>query len=241
VQNFMLLRSIQQQVLFDTSTDLFVDLIAPNGNRLEPGAKRPAGAVFCTMWGSYNGEALPALEGKWGQQHRMLTGAAKLLPGKGVPQLVVRTLHLSKTNWPHVPDLVASLLNQVKAKAPDALKEKLVMPSELEVMAIQKAFRFLGLFDDSIRRVLMHLPQNAKKANLKLFKEGEQGKPVWDDYQAAGHSAQQFSRHITRILTQDKKEKKRAADRAAKGQRPDEQDLEREESQCMEDEEMEDV
>ena len=218
VQNFVLVRSIQQEVLFHTSTDLFVDLIAPNGNRLEPGARRPAGAIFCTMWDSYNGEALGALEGKWGQQHKMLTGAAKLLsiPGKGVAQLVAKTLHLSKTTWRHVPDLVASLFNQVKAQAPDALKEKLVMPSELEVMAIQQAFRFLGLFDDSIRRVLMHLPQNAKKANLKLFKEGEQGKPVWDDYQASGHSAQQFSRHITRILTQDKKEKKRAADRAAK-------------------------
>jgi len=42
-------------------------------------------------------------------------------------------------------------------------------------------------------------------------------------------------------LTQDKKQKKRAADRAANGQRADEQDLEREESQCMEDQEMEDV
>ena len=84
-------------------------------------------------------------------------------------------------------------MNQVKAQAPDALKEKLVMPSELEVLAIQKAFRFLGLFDESIRHVLKGMPQNAKKANLKLFKEGEQGKPVWDDYQAAFSKRQHTS------------------------------------------------
>jgi hypothetical protein len=33
VQNFILVRSIQQQVLLDTTTDLFVDLIAPKGDR----------------------------------------------------------------------------------------------------------------------------------------------------------------------------------------------------------------
>ncbi len=77
VQSFVLMHNIQHQVLFDTTTDLFVDLIAPNGNQLAPDAKFPGGTIFCTMWDIYNGEVLVALQGKWGPQHRMLAGAAK--------------------------------------------------------------------------------------------------------------------------------------------------------------------
>jgi hypothetical protein len=212
VQNFILVRSCQQQVLLDTTTDLFVDLIAPKGDRRALDAKQPAGVIFCTMWNSYNGEVLGALEGKWGgPQHMLLTGEAKLLDnptGTGVDQLVAKTLHLSQTNYRHVPALVDSLLIQVKAKAPVALRQKLVMPTDLEVTAILKAFRFLGLFDERIRDVLKGMPQNAKRANLQLFKAGEQGKLVWDDYQAAGHSAIQFSCQVSRILAKDKKKKK---------------------------------
>jgi hypothetical protein len=192
-----------------------VDLIAPKGDRLAPGA----GVIFCTMWNSYDGQVLDALEGKWGgPQHMLLTGKAKLLhnpTGTGVDQLVAKTLHLSKTSCRHVPALVESLFNQVKAKAPATLKQKLVMSTDVEVMAIEKAFRFVGLFDESIRDVLKGIPQNAKRANLQLFKAGGQGKLVWDDYEAVGHSAIQFSCQVSRILAKDKKKKDRAEVRGA--------------------------
>jgi hypothetical protein len=79
VQSFVLIRNIQQQVLFDTATDLFVDLIAPNGNRAKivPDVKFPGGVIFFTMWDSYNGEVLDALQGKWGPHHRMFADADK--------------------------------------------------------------------------------------------------------------------------------------------------------------------
>jgi hypothetical protein len=170
------------------------------------------------MWNSYNGQVLDALEGKWGgPEHMLLTGEAKLLDnptGTGVDQLVAKTLHLSKTSYHHVPALVDSLLIQVKAKAPAALRQKLVMPTDLEVMAIQKAFRFLGLFHENIRDVLKGMPQNAKRVNLQLFKAGEQGKLVWDDYQTAGHSAIQLCQ-VNRILAKDKKKKERTEVRGA--------------------------
>jgi hypothetical protein len=59
VKIFVLVRDIQQKVLFDATTDLFVHLLKPDGKVI-------AGAVFCTMWDSYNGEKLGALQGTWG-------------------------------------------------------------------------------------------------------------------------------------------------------------------------------
>jgi len=91
VKKIVLVRDIQQQVLFDTTTDLFVHLLKPDGKVI-------AGAVFCTMWDSYNGEKLGALQGTWGHQHLMLAGAAKLLEdptGTNVPKPVLKMLHLS--------------------------------------------------------------------------------------------------------------------------------------------------
>ena len=188
------------------------DLVAPNGNLDTPDAQLLKGAVFCTMWDSYNGEVLGVLQG-WGcQQYNMLVGEAKLLEdptGTNVPRLVLKSLHLSKTSHVHVKRLVASIFKELIAKAPVGLKEKLVMPSESEVLAIEKAFRFVGSFDERIRDVLKGMPQNAKKANLETLKQEGQGKQLWSDYQAAGHSAEQFSCQISRILTKDKKKKER--------------------------------
>jgi hypothetical protein len=219
VQNFVLVRGIQQSDLFNTITDLFVDLIAPNGDRREEGANVPAGAIFCTMFNSYAGQVLGVLEGDWNQQkHSMLTGAAELLEdptGTNVPQVVAKTLHFSQTHWRHMKALARSLFDQVKAKAPDGLKQALVMSTDLELMAIEKAFRFPGLFDQSIRHAMEGMPQNAKKANLKTLKQEGLGKQLWIDYQAAGLSAVQFSSHISRILTKDKTKKARAEARAA--------------------------
>jgi hypothetical protein len=218
VQNFVLVSGIQQSDLFNTITDLFVDLIAPNGDRLAPDANFPAGAIFCTMFDSYAGQVLGALEGGWNQKHSMLTGAAELLDdptGTNVPQVVAKTLHFSQTHWRHMNALARSLFNQVKAKAPDGLKQRLVMPTDLELVAIDKAFRFPGLFDQSIRDAMKGMPQNAKKSTLKTLKQEGLGKQLWIDYQAAGLSAVQFSSHISRILTKDTRKKERAEARAA--------------------------
>jgi hypothetical protein len=115
VQSMLLLRDVQQQVLFDATTDLFVWLLAADG-------KVPAAAVFCTMWNSYNGDILGALQEKWGQQHLMQPGPAKLLEdptgGTNVVQLVLKMLHLSKMAWPQVKTQVASIIKELREKAP---------------------------------------------------------------------------------------------------------------------------
>ena len=56
------------------------------------------------------------------------------------------------------------------------------------------------------------MPQNAKKATLETLKQEGQGKQLWSDYQGAGHSTEQFSSQITRILTKDNKKKEREKD-----------------------------
>ena len=95
------------------------------------------------------------------------------------------------------------------------------MPSEEEILAIEKAFRFKGLFDQHILDILKLMPeeqQNAKRANLAIFKQGERGGQLWRDYEAAGHNHKQLSSQISRILTKEKKENERkAAEGAAEG------------------------
>jgi hypothetical protein len=81
------------------------------------------------------------------------------------------------------------------------------MPSEPDVLGIEKGFRFVGLFDQSIRDVLKGMPQNTRKTNLETLKQGGQGQQLWSDYQPTGYSAEQFSSQISRILTKDKKRK----------------------------------
>ena len=70
----------------------------------------------------------------------MQPGPAKLLEdptgGTNVVQLVLKMLHLSKMAWPQVQTQVASIIQELREKAPDGLKEKLVMPSEEEILAI---------------------------------------------------------------------------------------------------------
>ena len=62
--------------------------------------------------------------------------------------------------------------------APDGLKKKLVMPSEDEDLAIVKAFRLIGHFDERILDRLKLMPienQNTKRPSLVMFKQGDQG------------------------------------------------------------------
>ena len=95
------------------------------------------------------------------------------------------------------------------------------MPSEEEILAIEKAFSFKGLFGQDILDILKLMPeeqQNAKQANLAIFKQGERGGQLWRDYEAAGHNHKQLSSQISRILTKEKKENERkAAEGAAEG------------------------
>ena len=82
------------------------------------------------------------------------------------------------------------------------------MPSEDEDLAIVKAFRLIGHFDERILDRLKLMPienQNTKRPSLVMFKQGDQGMQLWIDYEAACHTHLQLSSQIGRILTKEKK------------------------------------
>jgi hypothetical protein len=68
-----------------------------------------------------------------------------------------------------------SIIKEIKLVC-DGLKEKLVIPSEEEILAIEKVFRFQGVFDQcilDILRLMSEEQRNVQQKNLEILKEGE--------------------------------------------------------------------
>jgi hypothetical protein len=160
-----------------------------------------------------------------------------------VPQVVEKILHVSNYSWPSVKIQVGDVISEIKVVCEALRNSGLVMPPPPKIEAIEKAYRFPGLFQQRILERLKSMPgnrQNTQRDSLRKFKKGDVGKQLWLEYKAAGHTRKTLRSQIGRIMTKEGKEKGKKAratgDGAADSEHEEEEEEEEEEDTSSEEE-----
>ena len=151
-----------------------------------------------------------------------------------VPQLVEKILHLSNYSWPSVKIQVGDVISEIKRVCEGVRNSGLVMPPPPKIQAIEKAYRFPGLFEQRILERLKSMPghrQNTQKDSLRKFKKGDAGEQLWLEYKAAGHTRKTLRSQIRGIMTKERKEKGSIARDTGDGASDSQHDEEEEEGE----------